>query len=196
MTNEDLLGSDPRQLFFRVENLEALGLQPPEARRGLSLRTWAWSLSGMQKEAIVLNGTTGVAWRLASDEGPYLAGFDAGPCPLSFLTTGMVASYMNEITALATEREIPFDDIQLTLDNYYTMEGSALRGTMTGGALSPELSVAISTTGDVDAVRSLVVAAVANSPISGLMRMPLESAFTLSLNGDQLPVGLCASCRW
>ena len=58
----------------------------------------------MQKEALVINGATGKAWRFASDEGAYLAGHDIGPCPLSFLTTGMVASYMNEITALAASR--------------------------------------------------------------------------------------------
>lgn len=190
---DDVLGSDPRPLFFRVENPTELGLQPPEARRGLSLRTWAWSLSGMQKEAVVLNGATGVAWRLASDEGPYLAGFDAAPCPLSFLTTGMVSSYMNEITALAAAREIPVDDIELTLDNYYTMEGSALRGTMVGGALPPKLSVEIGTFGSADAVRSLVAAAVVNSPISGLLGAPLASAFTLSLNGVELPLGRVAS---
>ena len=51
----------------------------------------------MQKEAIVASARSGKAWRLASDEGPYLDGFDSAPCPLSFLTTGMVSSYFNEI---------------------------------------------------------------------------------------------------
>ncbi len=44
----------------------------------------------MQKEAIVVSASSGKAWRLASDEGPYLDGYDSAPCPLSFLTTGLV----------------------------------------------------------------------------------------------------------
>ena len=31
----------------------------------------------------------GVTWRLVSDEGPYLNGHDAAPCPLAFLSVGM-----------------------------------------------------------------------------------------------------------
>ena len=118
----DLLGTDPRPLFFPVTNAGVLGLEPPEDRHGISLRTWVRSLAGMQKEALVINGATGKAWRFASDEGAYLAGHDIGPCPLSFLTTGMVASYMNEITALAASRGAEIRNIRLILDSYYSIQ--------------------------------------------------------------------------
>ncbi|NIO43025.1 MAG: OsmC family peroxiredoxin, partial [Burkholderiales bacterium] len=42
---------------------------------------------------------------------------------------------MNEILALAAQRDITINNITLVQDNFYTMEGSALRGTMVGGAL-------------------------------------------------------------
>lgn len=184
---ENVLGNDPRPLFFRIADAEELGLRAPEDRYGVSLRTWARSLSGMQKEALVVNGSTGIGWRLVSDEGPYLDGFDVGPCPLSFLTTGMVSSFMNAITAQARSRDIVIKDIRLTLDNYYTMEGSALRGTMIGGAVPPELSVEFEA--DADDLGDLVQTAVASSPITSLMRGVNESLFTLSLNGEQIPVG-------
>jgi len=188
---ENVLGDDPRPLFFRIADPEALGLEAPDDRHGVSLRTWARSLSGMQKEALVVNGATGMAWRLVSDEGPYLDGFDVGPCPLSFLTTGMVSSFMNAITSLARSRDIAITDIRLTLDNYYTMEGSALRGTMIGGALPPELSVEIEAeTGDLG---DLVKTAVESSPITSLMRGVNESLFTLSLNGEQITTGRVVS---
>jgi hypothetical protein len=32
-----------------------------------------------------------------SDEGAYLMGDDVAPCPLAFMTAGMVASFMEEI---------------------------------------------------------------------------------------------------
>ena len=45
----------------------------------------------------------------------------------------MVASYMEEIRALAQRREIKLRDVKLTQDNYYAIKGSALKGTMRGG---------------------------------------------------------------
>ncbi len=156
------------------------------------MRTWARTLAGMQKEAIVLNATTGVAWRLASDEGPYLAGHDAAPCPLSFLTTGMVASYMDTIRAAATAAGMSTDGIRLTLDNTYTMEGSARAGTMTGGALTPRLTVELGT-GGASGVTAVIDAAVRSSPIAGLLSGVHESLFTLTVNGSREDVARVAA---
>lgn len=189
----DVLGADPRPLFFPVGNPEALGLAAPEDRLGQPVRTWVRSLAGMQKEALVLNGATGKAWRLASDEGPYLAGHDVGPCPLSFMTTGMVASYADGIRTLAERRGVGIRDLRLTLDNYYSMEGSALAGTMTGGALAPELHAEIDADVDEAALGSLVAQAVDGAPVSGLMRGRHTSLFTLTHNGRQVDVGRVAA---
>ncbi len=189
----DLLGADSRPLFFPVINAGTLGLEPPEDRHGQSLRTWVRSLAGMQKEALVINGATGRTWRFASDEGAYLAGHDVGPCPLSFLTTGMVASHMSEITGLAASRGVEVCDIRLTLDNHYSMEGSVIRGTMVGGASPPDLLVEIDSPADRGALQSLVAQAVEASPISGLIRGVHNSLFTLCHNGDQIDVDRVAS---
>jgi hypothetical protein len=170
-------------IFFAIANAAALGLDPPHNRHGESVRVWARSLSVMQKEAIVLSARTGRAWRLASDEGPYLDGFDAAPCPLAFLTTGMVASYATEILSLAREQALAIDDLMLVQDNHYTMEGSALQGTMTGGALPVELTVHIRANADDDVLRGLVARAVDRSPAAGLLGTQLSSLFTLTFNG-------------
>ncbi len=175
-----------------MANAPALGLEPPVNRHGTALRTWVRALAGMQKEALVLNGATGRTWRLVSDEGPYLAGWDVGPCPLSFLTTGMVASYLGEIRALATRRAILFRDIRLTLDNRYTMDGSLLRGTMRGGALDPELHVEIDANADEATLRQLVTQAMGSSTLHGLMRGVHTSLFALTHNGRAIPVGRVA----
>jgi hypothetical protein len=55
---------------------------------------------------------------------------------------------MSEITSLAKVRGLDIDDIELTLSNHYSMEGSALQGTMLGGAMSPELEVDIAANAD------------------------------------------------
>ena len=180
-------------IFFRIESANGLGLALPENRHGQSVRVWARSLTTMQKEAIVVSLGSGAAWRLASDEGPYLDGLDAAPCPLAFMTTGMVSSYMHEILARAEGRDITMRNLVLVQDNFYTMVGSALRGTMTGGALPVALDVRVDTDADDDALRGLVTEAVRASPVDGLLRPRHTSLFTLTANGDECRVGRVAS---
>ena len=175
-----------KPLFFEVANPEDLGLAPPPIRRGEAVRVCVRSLSGMQKEALAIAARSGRVWRLASDEGAYLAGLNEAPCPLSFLTTGMVSSYMSEIVALAKVRDIELREIRLIQDNYYTMEGSALKGTMTGGAKDVALTAQIASTADRDTLTKLVVDATAASPLNGLMRGAKESLFTLTHNGREI----------
>lgn len=186
---QDILGSDPRPAFFPIGNVSELGLEAPEDRLGLPTRTWVRALAGMQKEAFVVNGATGRAWRLVSDEGPYLDGHDRAPCPLCNFIAGMASSYMNEITTHADVRGMEIDDIELTLGNFYSMEGSALRGTMLGGARNPELSVQIAADADTTDLQTLVMEAVYSSPIVGLIKGVNHSLFTLAWNGRQIPVG-------
>lgn len=185
----DILGADPRPPFFPIGNAPELGLEAPDDRHGASTRTWVRALAGMQKEAFVVNGATGRAWRLVSDEGPYLDGHDRAPCPLCNFITGQVSSYMNEITSLADRRGLEIEDIELTLGNFYSMEGSALRGTMLGGAMNPKLGVEIVADADSSDLASLVADAISASPVIGLIRGVNESLFNLSWNGGQILVG-------
>lgn len=176
-------------MFFKLGNRDELGLEAPEIRLGEALRASVRSLSVMQKEALVVSGRSGLAWRLTSDEGAYLDGDDEAPCPLSFLTTGMVASYMEEIRALAGIRGIDITGLRLIQDNYYTMRGSALKGTMTGGARDVELEAQIASPADRASLTELVLDATAASPLHGLMQHATESLFTLAHNGASIPNG-------
>jgi organic hydroperoxide reductase OsmC/OhrA len=184
MTTENILGADPRPRFFAVDDPSRYGLEPPAPRRDVAVRTFVRSLAGMQKEALVVATTGGPAWRLACDEGPYLAGHDEAPFPLAFLTAGMVASYTNELVALAEQRDVALDGLRLTLDNYYTMEGSAIRGTMLGGALPPELLVEAAVAPDT--LRNLSADAIDASPLNGLLRGSNTSLFTLTRNAGEV----------
>jgi uncharacterized OsmC-like protein len=142
----------------------------------------------MQKEALVTDSVSGKTWRLVSDEGEYLDGDDVAPAPLAFMTTGMVSSFANEIVALAEDRGVDLDDVTLVQDNYYTMNGSALRGTMTGGALPVELSVEVASEAEESTLRDLVETATRTSPVNGLMTEVKNSSFTLRLNGTAVPL--------
>lgn len=186
---ENIIAQSGLEPFFRVANPAATGLSPPENRRGDAVRTWVRSLSGFQKEALVVSARSGLMWRFVSDEGEYLDGHDAAPCPLAFLTTGMIASYMNEITALAAQKGVVIRHLRLFQNNYYTMKGSMRKRTMTGGARPVDLEVEIDCDLDDAALNQMLMDAVHASPLNGLMRGVLPSLFTLTKNREQIETG-------
>jgi uncharacterized OsmC-like protein len=172
--------------FFKIANIDELGIDAPEIRLGDAVTLWVRSLSEMQKEAVVLSKRTGIAWRLASDEGAYLQGLDEAPCPLAFMTAGMASSFMNEILAALKERQIAYGKIRLVQDNYYTMEGSMPRRTMIGGALPVHIEVDIEADVNKAQITQLVQDAVVAAPVNGLLGRKLSSLFTLVQNGQEV----------
>ena len=141
------------------------------------------SLDGMQKEALVTCGPEGVVWRLACDEGPYLNGKDMAPFPLAFFTAGMQFSYLSEFLRAARERGVPLDTLALEQDNFYSMEGSFLRGDAQGGARSAELRLRVGSSAGDGTIRELARAAERSSAAQSLMRTILENTFALTRNG-------------
>lgn len=186
---ENIIAESGLKPFFRVANPGDTGLVAPELRHGDAVRTWVRALSGFQKEALVVSARSGLMWRLVSDEGAYLAGHDAAPCPLSFLTTGMISSYMNEIQALAAKEGVALRKLRLIQNNYYTMKGSMRKRTMEGGALPVELDVEVDCDLEDAALNEMIMNAVHASPLNGLMRGVLPSLFTLTQNGTQIATG-------
>ncbi|SIO11170.1 OsmC family protein [Vannielia litorea] len=178
--------------FFKLANADEVAIDAPDNRKGDALRTWVRALSGFQKEALVRSARTGDTWRLVSDEGPYLNGHDAAPCPLAFLSSGMVASFMNEITALAELRGVTIRKLKLIQDNYYTMKGSMPKRTMVGGAENIDLQVEIDCDLSDAELHQFLLDATFASPLNGLMRGQLESLFKLGKNGTELPTAKVA----
>ena len=171
-------------LYFIAANAEEAGFPVPPNPHGQSLRTWVRALAGgMQKEALVVSAATGTAWRFACDEGAHLGGFNKAPNPLTYLSAGMIASYMNEITALAEQRGVSLENLELELENYYHREGDFRKGTMMSGAMGPELTVHCDADCDDQTLSTLLYEAVAASPLNGLARGSHPSLFTLVHNG-------------
>lgn len=189
---ENIIGTSGVAPFFQVANANEVSIDAPENRKGDALRTWVRSLSGFQKEALVRSALTGRTWRLVSDEGPYLNGHDAAPCPLAFLSCGMAASFMNEILALANIQGVEIRKLKLIQDNYYTMKGSMPKRTMVGGAENIDLQVEIECDLDDVALNEFLINATYASPLNGLMRGRLESLFKLGKNGTELPTAKVA----
>ncbi len=174
--------ASPYPLGFRLADPSMAPAAP--AKAPIAIRVAARALAGMQKEAVVHYGPSGAAWRLVCDEGPYLNGTDLAPFPLGFFTAGLVSDYFEEIVALAKARAITLDRLELSQDNKYTMEGSAVLGTMIGGALPVELDVRIEAKGVAPGeLHALVQDAVAAAPGNGLMAPALTSLFGLRVDG-------------
>jgi len=193
---ENIIAASGLPPFFKVKRPCAITVDAPKIRSafpgGEAVRTAVRALSGFQKEALVTSARTGLTWRLVSDEGPYLNGHDAAPCPLAFLSVGMAASYLNEIKALANQRGVALRALRLVQDNFYTMKGSMPKRTMIGGAEPVELSVEIDSGADEATLIALLHDAVQAAPLNGLLRGQLHSLFKLARNGAVLSPNIVA----
>ncbi len=172
---------------YRIDAAAWLGAQSDMAADNARIRTAVRALTGMQKEAITSYGPSGDSWRLVCDEGPWLNGTDLAPFPLAFFTAGMAASYLSAFMMEAKQRLLPITALEITQENFFTMAGSALRGTMQAG-LEP-VRASFRAAGDAQAnelteIANLAVQAI--SPLGVLLGNELESQFAITANGEPL----------
>jgi hypothetical protein len=142
----------------------------------------------MQKEALVHYGPNNTVWRMVSDEGPYLNGTDLAPFPLAFYSSGMAFSFLSELERHAATRNVKLDSVSIEQDNFYTMEGSAIRGDMIGGVLPSEIAVHIEADASEEDIAAIIRLAEASSPAQSYMNDVLQNTFSLEANGQALPV--------
>lgn len=161
---------------------------PALAEFDTSARTVVRSLTVMQKEAVVRTSGSPIAWRLSSDEGPYLAGHDHAPAPLAIMTAGFAADLMVRIRAAMSGVGLPTDGLEVSLHTHFDMEGSMLKGTMVAGAKNPEIRVR-SRAGDRATVLHAALTGINASATAGLMGPSLHGQFTLTSHGRRIPTG-------
>ena len=174
-------------LAFRVDPSE-LKLEPLPLVDGITrVRSYARTLEGMQKEAVIQYGPTAAIWRVVSDEGPWLNGTDLAPFPLAFFTAGMAASLISDFVDEAGDCGVQVDSLEFTQDNFFTMQGSALKGTM-AASVQP-MQVKISARGKDAAEDYLRVAESAvheRSAANRCLREDLASRFAVRANDHDL----------
>ena len=174
-------------LVFPVDRREVPIDRLEPAGRHATTRTCTRTLEGMQKEAVIEYGPTGRTWRMVCDEGPWLNGTDLAPFPLAFFTAGLAAQLMSEYLAEARDREISIDHLEIVQDNYFTMEGSALNGTMAAGVEPVE--VRFSAAGDACAAELADIAEIAvadRAPTTEALQDTLLSRFAIRANDESL----------
>ncbi|MCK5498755.1 MAG: OsmC family protein [Gammaproteobacteria bacterium] len=176
-------------LIFKIDNHETLPCAHNADEGRVAIRTMTRALEGMQKEAIVHDSFSDVAWRMVCDEGPWLNGTDLSSFPLGFFSAGMIATLASEIMALANQRNVNIHDLKIIQDTRYSMEGSAIKRTMTGSALPIETEVNIKSDATKSKIEALVYDALAASPADAVMRSKLSSQFKITKNGQDIDVG-------
>lgn len=184
---DDILGGELGGLIHDAAASPAAS----ESRAGgtQGCRMVGWSLSGYQKVGVLTNRATGRSWRMASDEGPNLNGWDAAPPPLGFLSVGFALSFAEEIDALLRRRDLELGTYRIGIDNYYTIEGRMRDKTMRGGALPVVVTVEPEGEVDYDALLAVVQDAVHVASVSGALRGSHTGRFRVMLNGDELALG-------
>ncbi|MCU7875615.1 MAG: OsmC family protein [Candidatus Thiodiazotropha sp. (ex Lucinoma borealis)] len=174
---------NPYPFVFKTAANSKLPFEDLASDTEIRVRTVTRAMEGFQKEALVMYGPTGTSWRIVCDEGPWLNGTDLAPFPLAYFTTGLAVSLVSEVQALARQRDIMVRDIKVTVDNYYAMDGSIAKGTMTGSAMPVRVKFDIDADASKGILNELGVLAVAASPAFAIMSSALNSCFLLSKNG-------------
>lgn len=181
--NKSQPGSGASNIAFRADPgvLEDARLTGMDSL--VRVRTRTRALAGMQKEAVVEYGPTGAVWRLLCDEGPWLNGTDLAPFPLAFFTAGLAAQLMSDYLAEAADRDIRIDHLEMSVDNFFTMEGSALKGTMAAGVDPVRLAITVAGDADVKELEDIAVIALEDRSAGGItLRDELVSRFSIKLN--------------
>jgi uncharacterized OsmC-like protein len=88
----------------------------------------------------------------------------------------------------ARVHDVDLRSLKLTQDNYYTMQGSAIRGDMLGGAKPAEIKIEVDTDASEETVTRLARLAEQSSPAQSYMRDVLQNTFALNFNGQPLDV--------
>ena len=182
-------GSGLPLVFKIAKGSDAAARETRPSERPVAIRTEVRSLDGMQKEAVVTCEPGGTAWRLVSDEGPYLNGKDMAPSPLAFFTAGMQFSFLSQFLQEARAQDIALDEVSLGQDNFYSMEGSFLQGDAAAGAKPAVLRLKVKSSAPASRIGELSRIAEASSPAQSLMRNWMQNTFSLRLNGRPLPLG-------
>lgn len=176
-------------LGFRVGAGRSHPIGDTEGEGRVVIKVEARALNGHQKEAIVSEGEGDAAWRMVSDEGPYLKGSDLAPFPLGFFNVGLQADLLHRLQVLSTAAGIALDSVELELDNLYSFSGSFFKGTGQGVGEVADVRFRIRSQAPADAVNAIVHRAIAASPAMAAMRSPLKNTFAMYVNGTRRAVG-------
>lgn len=156
-------------------------------------RIWATfaPMEAMQKRGQIARPRTGEAWQLLCDEGATLGGTDWAPPPLAYFAAGLTSSLAGSLLDRLNAEGNPAGLVSLELDNYYSLSGSILRGTMEGKGLDPHVSVAIDGEGLTNKAKSaLILDAISNGLAGYVLKNVFVSEFATVSGAERIQLEL------
>ena len=94
---------------------------------------------------------------------------------------------MSDYLAEAGARNIAIDRLELRVENFFTMEGSALKGTMAAGVDPIQVAMRVSGDAETAELEDIAVIALEDRSVAGVgLREQLPSRFSIRLNGRPL----------
>jgi uncharacterized OsmC-like protein len=140
-------------------------------------------LSGLQKEGLVEDLTTGRTWRLASDEGAYLNGTDLAPAPLMHWAAGVLADIAESILLAARTEGVTMSALEVASTQEFGLDGSFVKAQAV--AMAGDLALVISVSADASdqQVDAIVARGLRASSAAGGVTSAVEGTLALSVNG-------------
>ena len=157
------------------------GRDDPHGER--SYRCEVMGLSGLQKEGLVEDLTTGRTWRLASDEGAYLNGTDLAPAPLMHWAAGVLADIAESILLAGRTEGVTMSALDVTSTQEFGLDGSFVKAEAVAMAGDLDLVISVSADASDQQVDEIVARGLRASAAAGGVTAAVEGTLALSVNG-------------
>lgn len=159
------------------------------------LRVECSSLVGHQKEALVFDGTSGLTWRMASDEGLYLGGTDCAPAPLMYWGAGFAADVGHRFLGCAEAEGISLGRFDVRVESRYEVSGSFVDGSARGRTIDVAVRLIVEkASASKETLERLGASALKASPGLAAHSNQLTGTFALFANGRKHAVGGLTPC--
>jgi uncharacterized OsmC-like protein len=179
-----------QQVRQRADPAEAgMSLQAVQ-KREVVVRLEAQSLERMRKQAVVtVEQPRGSTFSIVCDEGPYLNGDDSAPPPLSYYSAGIAFCLLTQLSRYAAIAKLKIRNMTLRQETRFAMEGSALKGTLTGRGLLVDTVVEIDSDEPPERIAELVRIGRQSCFVHQSVEHPVPTQTSILLNGRPLDPG-------
>ncbi|TWU62627.1 OsmC-like protein [Crateriforma conspicua] len=191
MNNQPIAESSPivRKVAPPTSREDAgVSLQPVQ-KREVVLSVQAESLDNTRKRATVRseqpNGST---FEIICDEGDYLGGDDTAPPPLAYFSASLAFCLLTQLSRYAAIKKLKIDLIQLSQETRFSMEGSALKGTLAGNGVKVVTQVDIESNEPEDVIRTMVEVGENSCFAMQSVVHPVPTEMRVNLNGSPLDI--------
>ncbi|KLU07065.1 hypothetical protein RISK_000866 [Rhodopirellula islandica] len=159
----------------------------PVQKREVVLRLEAESLDNMRKRATVrVDQPQGSTFEIICDEGPYLGGDDSAPPPLAYYSASIAFCLLTQLSRYASIKKLKISRLKLSQETRFSMEGSVLKGTLTGRGVEVITHLEIESEESEETIRKMIEVGENSCFIHQSIMHPVPSTIQAKFNGQSL----------